>query len=231
MLLYELVGRDDSRFSPYCWRSRMALSHKGLEAERVAVKFTDKDKIAFSGQKLVPVLTDGDHTVADSWAIACYLEDTYPDRPALFGGAAGRGLARFLNRWADQVLHPALIRAIIGDVFAALHPDDRDYFRQTREARFGNTIEAMHAARDDHMDAARHVFTPLRATLADQPYLCGAAPAYGDHIVFGTLQWVRLTSPAPLIDPDDPVYAWRERMLDLFDGQARAAPAAAAATF
>ncbi|MFQ5955614.1 MAG: glutathione S-transferase N-terminal domain-containing protein [Kiloniellales bacterium] len=85
ILLYELVGRDDRRFSPHCWRSRMALAHKGLDAERVAVKLTDKDKIAFSGQKLVPMLTDGDRTVADSWAIACYLEDTYPDRPSLFG--------------------------------------------------------------------------------------------------------------------------------------------------
>lgn len=32
--LYELVGTDAARpFSPYCWRTRMALAHKGLTAE------------------------------------------------------------------------------------------------------------------------------------------------------------------------------------------------------
>ena len=32
--LYELAGADENRrFSPYCWRARMALAHKGLEVE------------------------------------------------------------------------------------------------------------------------------------------------------------------------------------------------------
>lgn len=227
IVLYELVGRDDIRFSPYCWRARMALAHKGLTAERVPVRFTDKDRIAFSGQKLVPVLVDGDTTVADSWAIACHLEDQYPDRPGLFGGPQARGLALFLNNWAPLVLHPALLRVIIGDVFARIDAADRDYFRRTREARFGMTIEAMHEARADHAEALTRTLAPVAATLGAQPFLSGAAPAYGDYIVFGALQWARLTSPWPPVAPDSPLHAWRERMLDLYDGQARAVPAAA----
>jgi hypothetical protein len=32
--LYDLAGADpDLRFSPYCWRTRLALAHKGLEVE------------------------------------------------------------------------------------------------------------------------------------------------------------------------------------------------------
>jgi hypothetical protein len=34
-------------------------------------------------------------------------------------------------------------------------------------------------------------------------------------------------SPLELLDKDDVVYAWRERMLDQFDGFARNAPVAA----
>ena len=49
--LYELVGRDDLRFSPYCWRTRFALAHKGLEFETVPVRFADKQPIAFSGEE------------------------------------------------------------------------------------------------------------------------------------------------------------------------------------
>ena len=29
--LYDLVGRDERMFSPYCWRIRMALEHKQLK--------------------------------------------------------------------------------------------------------------------------------------------------------------------------------------------------------
>ena len=92
--LYELQGQADKRFSPFCWRSRTALLHKELEAEFIPVQFGQKDKIAFSGQKLVPVLKDEGRGIHDSWAIACYLEDAYPDRPSRFGGAPGRAGAR-----------------------------------------------------------------------------------------------------------------------------------------
>ena len=45
--LFELVGTDASRpFSPFCWRTRMALAHKGLSAETIPWCFTDKPAIA-----------------------------------------------------------------------------------------------------------------------------------------------------------------------------------------
>src|SRR5688500_18899507 len=85
--LYDLAGaEDDRRFSPYCWRVKMALMHKGLEFETVPWRYTEKEAIAFSGQGAVPVLVDGGQAVHDSWNIAVYLEDAYPSRPALFEG-------------------------------------------------------------------------------------------------------------------------------------------------
>ena len=45
--LFELVGADAERpFSPFCWRIRMALAHKGLAAETIPWCFTEKDAIA-----------------------------------------------------------------------------------------------------------------------------------------------------------------------------------------
>ena len=81
LMLYELAGLDDRRFSPYCWRTRMALAHKRLDYETVPVRFTDKPMIAFSGQERVPVIRDGETVVSDSWAIAQHLERgaTRPD--------------------------------------------------------------------------------------------------------------------------------------------------------
>ena len=86
MKLFDLAGAEsDRRFSPYCWRTKLALAHKGLIVETIPWRFTDTDAIAMSGQGRVPVLLDGDKVVSDSWAIANYLEDSYQDRPSLFG--------------------------------------------------------------------------------------------------------------------------------------------------
>ena len=99
--MYDLAGADPTvRFSPYCWRTKLALAHKGLDVETIPWCFTDKDVIGFSGQGLVPVLQDGDRTVTDSWAIAEYLDVTYPEQPALLPGEQGRALASFARHWA-----------------------------------------------------------------------------------------------------------------------------------
>lgn len=222
-ILYELKGKDDRRFSPYCWRSRFALAHKGLEVEYAPVRFCDKDKIGFSGQTLVPVLVDGDNTVFDSWAIARYLEQHYGEAPTLFGGAIGEAEALFVNGWADRILHPVLVKTIVTDILAHVEPEDRRYFRDSRQKRFGVTLETLVEDRDQRAAHFRALLEPARAALAAQPFLCGDAPAYADYILAGTLQFCRLTSPYPLLEKDDIIYAWRERMLDLFDGLARRA--------
>ena len=103
--LFELVGIDQERpFSPFCWRTRMALAHKGLSAESIPWRFTEKDAIVPHQSEKVPVLIDGETSVADSWAIANYLEDGYPDRPSLFGGEGGRAMGRMMNWWGDVIV-------------------------------------------------------------------------------------------------------------------------------
>jgi glutathione S-transferase len=227
--LYDLAGADpDRRFSPYCWRTKLALAHKGLDVETIPWRFTEKDVIAFSGQGRVPVLVDGDRTVSDSWVIANYLEDAYPDRPSLFGGEGGRATARFVNSWVDTVLLGAIIRVVLKDIYERIHDKDKPYFRESREKRFGKTLEEVVAERDRNITALRQALDPVRLTLAGAPFLGGAQPLYADYIVAGSLQWPRCISPAPLLAPDDPVAAWFGRILDAFDGLARKAPAEAA---
>ena len=223
--LYELVGRDDLRFSPYCWRTRFALAHKGLDFDTVPVRFADKQAIAFSGQERVPVIRDGDRTVNDSWAIACYLDDAYPDLPRLFANARERAMARFVNSWSDLQVNPAFILLVVRDVYDNIDERDREYFLETREKRFGTTLDALHAARDERLPGARAALAPVRAVLADQPYIAGDEPGYADYVLMGTCQWIRIVSPYRIIEPDDPVHEWRERMLALFDGMAADTPA------
>ncbi len=222
--LYELVGKDDRRFSPYCWRTRMALEHKGLAYETIPVRFTDKDLIGFSGQDRVPVLRDGDAVVADSWAIAEYLEETYADAPSLFGGETGHGLARFLNAWTDRTLHLALIRLVIADILAHVDPADRDYFIESRSARFGKPPAQVQTRSEDDLELFANAVGGVRAALDGQDFLSGAAPAYGDYIVFGAFAWARGISDFPLLAAGDPVRAWRDRLLDMYGGMPRSVP-------
>lgn len=221
MILYDLAGADPAlRFSPYCWRTRFALAHKGLPVETVAWRFSDKPVIAFSGQDRVPVLRDGDHTVADSWAIAEYLEETYP-APTLFAGTGGRAHARFINSWADATLIPVLARLIIRDLLDVVAPADVAYFRSSRESRFGATLEQIQADREERVVAFRELLTPARMTLRRQPWLGGAAPSYADFILGGTLMWPRCASRFALLADNDPLHDWQDRLLDLFGGLGR----------
>jgi glutathione S-transferase len=89
--LYELAGADpEHRFSPYCWRIRMALAHKGLNARTIAWRFTEKTALPGSPpSKRVPVIVDRGEAVCDSTDIAYHLENAYPNSPSLFGGPGG----------------------------------------------------------------------------------------------------------------------------------------------
>jgi glutathione S-transferase len=224
--LYELCGTETERvFSPFCWRTRMALAHKDIRAETIPWRFTEKDAIAPHQSDKVPVLIDGDTSVADSWAIANYLEDTYPDRPSLFGGEGGRAMGRMLNWWGDTVVLGGIFPMIAADIHGLLRPADQAYFRKTREARLGKTLEQAAANRDEAVEVFRQSLNPMRLTLKTQDYLGGASPNYADYIVFGPFQWARATSAFKLLKEDDPIYAWREKLLDAFGGMARNSPA------
>ena len=61
----------------------------------------------------------------------------------------------------------------------------------------------------------------MQAALKRQPFVCGAAPAYGDYILFSVFQWARVMSPQKILAADDPFSAWFERILDLHSGFAR----------
>lgn len=219
--LYDLAGAEaDRRFSPYCWRVKMALAHKGLAVETIPWRFTEKDAIAFSQQGRVPVLIDGERWVNDSWAIADYLETAYPERPSLFGGAQGRALARFHANWADSFLQAGMLKLVLLDIWEHVDPKDRDYFRKSREERFGKTLEEMVAGRDKSVLAFRDSLLPLRLTLKTQKFLGGETPLYADYAILGSFQWCRCISDFQLLAPDDPIYPWRQRMLGLFGGLA-----------
>jgi glutathione S-transferase len=222
LVFHERVGLQGRRISPFSWRVRYAFAHKGIDPEIVPTRFADVDRIrVLSGQDLVPIIEHDGRVVHDSWMIACHLEDRYPDAPSLFGGAVGRGATRLVNIWADTSLMPPLRRVLCADFVSCLDPGDRAYFRRSREAQFGATLEATAAERARWLAAFTEASTPLERTLVEQPFLAGPSPAYVDYIVFSVFQHARVGSPHDVL-PDDAgrpaLRAWRARMVALHGG-------------
>jgi glutathione S-transferase len=219
LTLYERIGADGRRPSPFSWRIRYALAHKGVAVEIKTVRFADVGLIrALSSQDKVPILADGERVIHDSWAIAVHLEERFPDRPSLFGGAAGRAHARLVNHWSDFALSPALRRLVSADFVVCLAPEDRAYFRRSREALFGCTLEEYVADRPRWLDQLNTVLVPLEQTLAEQPHIGGKTPSYADYIVFSALQQARLGSPEDFIAEGTAVRRWRDGLAAAFDG-------------
>ncbi len=222
LVFHERVGLEGRRISPFSWRIRYALAHKGVEPQVVETRFADVARIrALSGQDFVPIIQDAGEIVHDSWAIACHLEDAYPNAPTLFGGPAGRGAARLVNIWSDTVLAPAMRRQIYADFIWCIDPPDRAYFRRSRETQLGMTLEDYSATRDAALPALAETCLPLHRTLTEQPFLAGQAPAYVDYVVFSVFQWARIGSPRDVLAQMPAlgaVRAWRARMIALHGG-------------
>lgn len=225
--LYDLVFDQDRRPSPFCWRTKLAMKHKGLVWRDEPCGFTEKQKIAFANSQTYPVIHDGTKVVKDSWAIAQHLDAAYPDKP-LFPNDPVKAYARFVNGWVDTTVHVALFPLIIGDLSDRVHLQDKAYFEESRGKRLGTTDFAgfQAKAREKGVPAFRSTLEPARRILREQAFLSGEAPAYPDYILVGAFLWARIVSPFELLAPDDVVHAWRERMLDLFEGLGRKAKAA-----
>jgi glutathione S-transferase len=222
LIFHERVGLNGRRISPFSWRIRYALAHKGLDPVVIETRFADVERIrALSGQNFVPVIEDDGKIVHDSWSIACHLEDTYPDRPSLFGGPIGRGTARLVNIWSDTVLSRSMRPQIYADFVRCIDADGAAYFRASREAQLGMTLEEYCAGRDELLPALLESFAPLERTLSEQPFLAGPEPAYVDYVVFSVFQWARVGSPRDVLagaQNAGGLRAWRAGMVGLYGG-------------
>ncbi|MEM9165386.1 MAG: glutathione S-transferase family protein, partial [Cyanobacteria bacterium P01_F01_bin.4] len=102
--------------SSYCEKIRLVLDYKQLDYKAVEITpgVGQVDLYRLAGQRQVPVIKDGATVVADSSAIALYLDETYPERPVLPADGAMRGLCLMLEDWADESVGPNARKAMIG---------------------------------------------------------------------------------------------------------------------
>ena len=190
MKLYELAAADGRRFSPYCWRIRMALALKGIAAASVPVGFTAIPGICNGSGTTVPALEleDGE-VIVDSFAIALRLDEMDRERP-LFTSPEARAHCRLIEGWANTAVTAQVRNMIIADIWQAQSPGNRAYFRASRERRFGRRLEDIQSERQDSVTAFNTVtLAPVAHALSHARWLGGDQPDYADCVLFGSLAW------------------------------------------
>jgi glutathione S-transferase len=99
--MLELYQFELSQFSE---KVRLILDYKGLAYRKIEVVpgVGQLDIFRMSGQRQLPVLKDGHIVIADSTAIALYLDKTYPDRPIIPTNPQQKATCLLLEQWADS---------------------------------------------------------------------------------------------------------------------------------
>lgn len=139
-------------------------------------------------------------------AIVEWLDKAFPARP-LFSGPAEHAMVRLFDKWFGTQVLPPMFRSCVIDIFNHVKPEGRAYFRASREALLGQTLEAVAAEAhqyiaNEHWLAAPSSGAPAAATSRRaEPQLCRP------HRV-ECIRRFRPIVAVPLVKPDDPISPW-----------------------
>ena len=221
--LYDLNLASGCTISPFVWRTRYALAHKGFEVDLVPGGFTGILERTGGRTERLPAIVDDGKWVLDSWLIAEYLDETYPDRPMLFEGPSMKVLTKFLDGWLWRTAIGPWFRCYILDYHNLSYPHDHEYVRTTRETMFlgGQKLEDVQACREDRLPLVPPTLEPLRQLLRETPWLGGDSPNYADYTALAVFLWTGSVATTPPLTADDPLRDWLDRGFDLYGGLGR----------
>ena len=221
--LYDLQLESGCTISPFVWRTKYALKHKGFDIDLKDGGFTGIKARTNGFSDRLPVIVDNGHWVKDSWDIAQYLDDTYPDRPRLLEGEAMKALTNFTEQWLWRTAIGPWFRCYIVDYHDLSFPQDREYVRWSREEWFlqGQKLEQVSAGRDERLPLVPPALEPFRLLMKDKLWLGGDAPNYADYAALSIFLWTASVATTPCLYEDDPLRDWIDRGFDLYGGLGR----------
>ncbi len=221
--LYDLVLESGCTISPYVWRIKYALKHKGFDLELVPNGFTGIKELTGGRSERLPVIVDDGEWVLDSWNIADYLDEKYPDRPMLYEGPSHKNLVKFIDAWAWRTVIGPWFRCYILDYHDLSRPVDHAYVRESRERLFlqGRRMEDVQAGREERLPEITPLLDPLRQLLKDTPWLGGDKPNHADYCILSTFLWTASVAKIPPLHDDEPLRDYIDRGFDLYGGLGR----------
>ncbi|HLY58278.1 MAG TPA: beta-etherase [Stellaceae bacterium] len=220
--LYDLQLASGCTISPFVWATKYALAHKGFDIDVVPGGFTGiLDRTGGRSERLPAIVDDG-RWVLDSWLIAEYLDETYPDRPRLIGDASVKILTQFLDGWLWRTAITPWFGCYIQDYRDLSLPQDHDYVTRTRETMLGGRkLEEVQAGREDRLPLVPPTLEPFRQLLQENKWLGGETPGYADYRALAVFLWTASVARTPPLTEDDPLRDWLDRGFDLYGGLGR----------
>jgi glutathione S-transferase len=219
--LYDLQLASGCTISPFVWRAKYALKHKGFDIDIVPGGFTGIMERTGGRSERVPVIVDDGNWILDSWLIAEYLDEKYPDRPMLFEGESMKVLTKFISSWIWKTAIGPWFSCYIQDYHDLSLPQDHAYVRESREKLLGRTLEEAQAGREDRLPLVPPTLEPLRELLRETEWLGGSKPNFADHCALSSFLWAASVATTPPLPEDDPLRDWLDRGFDLYDGLGR----------
>jgi glutathione S-transferase len=221
--LYDLILASGITLSPFVWRVKLAILHKGFKLNAVPTSYMQIKTILDGSHTRLPVIVDGETVVSDSLAIADYLDRAYPDRPSLFRSPGERNFALFLDGWMFQNVVRHWFSCYCLDQVHLSCPEDVEYIRESRERLFlqGRPMEEVVADREQRLMAVRPNLEPLRMLLKDTRWFAGDEPDHIDYLMLSHFLWCASLATFPPLARDDPLFDWINRGFDLFGGIGR----------
>ncbi|EIW79330.1 hypothetical protein CONPUDRAFT_127368 [Coniophora puteana RWD-64-598 SS2] len=203
-------------WSPNCWKTRYALNIKGVPYTTEWVEYPDIEALALqigaapTGTKddgspsyTLPIINDPNtgKVVSDSFLIAEYLDETYSggNFNTLFPSNS-KPLVEAFEGGLVGALSPAL-PLLLSISAPVLNPSSKEYFRRTREAKFGKKLEefsALGAPRTADWAKAEEGFAQVAGWLAKNgngPYVLGDTVSYADGVLGAWLIWAKIVTP------------------------------------
>ncbi|MDX2229391.1 MAG: glutathione S-transferase family protein [Leptolyngbyaceae cyanobacterium bins.349] len=193
--------------SHYAEKVRLILDYKGLEYRKIEVTpgLGQMELVRMSGQRQVPVLKDGNEVIADSTAIAEYLERAYPEKPIIPTDPKLRGLTLLMEQWADESIGLNARKCLVGTFgqdptfrTAVLPPDTPDFLKSLVGSVPGDLLSALGYgvgfspdAIKAGKEAIKRDLTALCFILSAQPYLVTDQPTLADFAVAALTMYVK----------------------------------------
>ena len=207
IFLYDLSGKKNIRFSPPCWNVKLCLIHNNIDFVTIPVKFTEKNKISFSNQNLVPIIKYDEEVVYDSWNIFVWLNDNIKEIK-LIPNKQTEVFAHFLYFWTSKSLLPIIFKLIANDIPKILDEEDKKYFIRTREDRIKKSLKSLLSDKEKSKKQLFQSLINFEKILANNKFFNGENPGLPDFIFFGNFMWAEKCSSENLFENLPNIKKW-----------------------
>ncbi|KAI9258969.1 hypothetical protein BDA99DRAFT_514645 [Phascolomyces articulosus] len=187
VIFYDLILPNEPGvvWSPNTCKTRFTLNYKGIPYKTVWLTFfevhSEIPKLTKSGRKpSVPVIVDklnGDKVVQDSWEIAKYLDEAYPDTPRLFNNDFGTQL--FFYNYATKHIVFQVFKLVLPNLLHGCG-DMKEWFITSREAIFGTSLENVRGNPEEQAKILAENLEPIGTVLKEYPYVNGHQASWSD---------------------------------------------------